>query len=184
MRPEEKKSLSKFMSLVLRHQPETIGLELDAAGWVEVDLLIAGAGRAGRRIDREMLDEVVRTNDKQRFSLSQDGRRIRANQGHSVPVELGYEPSIPPDVLYHGTPQRYVNSILAEGLKRQKRHHVHLHPDCGVATDVGRRRGSPVLLVVDAAAMHQHGFTFFVTPNQVWLTDQVPAEFLRVLPYP
>lgn len=173
------KQTSKFLSLVLRHQPEKIGIRLDEAGWVDVDVLLRATARHGKRISRETLDEVVRTNDKQRFSFSANGLRIRANQGHSVDVDLGYRPAEPPEILLHGTPSRFVDSIRRDGLKKMNRHHVHLHAEESTATAVGSRRGKPVLLKVRAREMARQGHEFFVTPNEVWLTDHVPAEFIE-----
>ena len=135
------KHLSKFLSLILRHQPETVGMTLDEAGWVSVDELLAACAAHGTRITREELDAVVATSDKQRFALSEDRSRIRANQGHSVPVELGYEPAEPPEVLYHGTPEKFVESIRRTGLTKQKRHHVHLSENATQTLAVGARRG-------------------------------------------
>ncbi|MDP6467409.1 MAG: RNA 2'-phosphotransferase [Pirellulaceae bacterium] len=178
MNEKERRKKSKFLSLVLRHQPETIGIELNEAGWVDVNDLISALARHGRRMSRETLEEVVRTNDKQRFSFNEDGSRIRANQGHSVDIELGYRPATPPEILYHGTPQRFVEAISRDGLKKMNRHHVHLHVDVATSTAVGRRRGKPVLLKVKALEMHHAGYEFFVTPNDVWLTDNVPMEFI------
>jgi putative RNA 2'-phosphotransferase len=179
MNEQELKKKSKFLSLVLRHQPEKIGIELDEAGWVEVDLLMAALTRHGRGMSRKTLETVVETNDKQRFSFSEDGKRIRANQGHSIEIELGYEPAVPPDLLYHGTPSQSVEAIRQDGLKKMKRHHVHLHLDITTSIAVGERRGKPVLLVIKAAEMHRLGHEFFITPNAVWLTAHVPAEFIR-----
>ena len=179
MNDKERRKKGKFLSLVLRHQPDTIGIALDEAGWVDVDVLMSALTRHNRRMSRETLEEVVRTNDKQRFSFSQDGTRIRANQGHSVDIALGYQPATPPEILFHGTPQQFVDTIAGEGLKKMKRHHVHLHVDVATSTAVGQRRGKPVLLKVRALAMHQAGHEFYVTPNDVWLTDHVPAEYIE-----
>lgn len=180
MNEQERRKKSKFLSLVLRHQPETIGIELDDAGWVDVDVLLSALTRHGKGMSRETLEEVVQTNDKQRFTFSEDGARIRASQGHSIEIELGYEAATPPEILYHGTPRQFVEAILQEGLKKMKRHHVHLHADTATSTAVGSRRGKPVLLTVKALAMHNAGHQFFVTPNDVWLTDHVPAEFIEI----
>jgi putative RNA 2'-phosphotransferase len=171
--------LSKSLSKTLRHQPERIGVQLDDAGWCNVEELLDAYARKGTNISRETLDEVVHTNDKQRFSFNEDGTRIRANQGHSVEIELGYEPAIPPEILFHGTPQQFVETITRQGLKKMNRHHVHLHIDVETSTAVGRRCGKPVLLKVKALDMHQAGHEFFVTPNDVWLTDHVPREFIE-----
>ena len=155
MNERELKRTSKFLSLVLRHEPHAIGIVFDPAGWVDIDLLLAAANRQGQAIDRPTLERVVRNNDKQRFSLSDDGRRIRANQGHSVDVELGYQPADPPAVLLHGTPRQFVESIRRQGLLKMQRHHVHLHEDAATATTVGNRRGKSVLLEIQAAEMHR-----------------------------
>ena len=178
MNVRETKSLSKFLSLVLRHRPDAIGIELDESGWVAVDELLVAMQRSGRSVTREQLDRVVANNDKQRFSISDDRLRIRANQGHSVDVQLGYESAEPPDLLYHGTPVSSLDQIRCEGLKKMQRHHVHLHLDRDTSLTVGRRRGKAALLVVRAKAMHESGYTFFVTPNDVWLTNEVPASFI------
>ncbi len=171
---------SKFLSLVLRHHPEAIGVTLDAEGWIDVDRLLAACSRHGKAISREQLDEVVRTNDKRRFSFSADGLRIRANQGHSVAVDLGLVSVEPPDLLYHGTVARFLPSIRQEGLVRGTRHHVHLSPDAETADRVGRRRGSPVVLVVEAGRMSGDGYPFFRSENNVWLTEAVPPGYLRI----
>ncbi len=168
---------SKFLSLVLRHRPEAIGIELDDAGWVDIDELLEACKAAGRNISREELEEVVATNDKQRFAIC-DGR-IRANQGHSLDVDLRLSSVVPPELLYHGTARRFVESIRREGLRRRTRHHVHLSPDIETAEKVGRRHGKPVVLIIDSAAMHQAGHGFYVSENGVWLTESVPPEFIR-----
>ena len=170
--------VSKHLSYVLRHAPRAIGLSLDDAGWVDVDTLLERSRDAGFPIERAFLDEVVATSEKKRFSLSDDGRRIRANQGHTVEVELGYAPSVPPDVLFHGTPAGTVPLVRASGLKKMGRHHVHLSRDVATATTVASRRGRPVVLRVDAAAMARAGHVFYVTPNGVWLTGEVPVAFI------
>ena len=170
---------SKLLSLVLRHQPETVGIVLDGAGWTPVAALLEALARHGMPITEAELLRVVAGNDKQRFAFSADGQMIRANHGHSVAVELGLEPSIPPAELFHGTAEAFVDSIRQQGLTKQQRHHVHLHADRTVAQTVGARRGQPVVLVVDAAAMQADGRTFFVTENRVWLTEAVPPRYLR-----
>ena len=163
---------------MLRHQPEKIDLQLDESGWVDVDRLLTALDKHGRGMSRETLDMVVRTNDKQRFAFSSDGTRIRANQGHSVEVELGYSPAVPPEILHHGTPQQFVDAIRQDGLEKMKRHDVHLHVDIATSTAVGQRRGKPVLLKIRALEMYEAGHQFFVTPNDVWLTDCVPPEYI------
>ena len=172
------KKTSKFLSLVLRHEPQRIGIELDPAGWVGVSELLEGCARAGHVISMEELREVVRTSDKQRFALSDDGTRIRANQGHSVEVELGHEPAEPPEVLYHGTAEKYLAAIREQGLVRGSRHHVHLSETEDAAAAVGRRHGKLVLLRVRAGEMHRAGIAFYRTPNGVWLVDGVPVAYL------
>jgi putative RNA 2'-phosphotransferase len=170
--------LSKRMSSALRHRPDRVGLTPDRAGWVPVAHLLAGL-----RIDRDALDEVVAGDDKQRFAVERgpDGAdRIRANQGHSIPVDLGLTPAVPPALLYHGTGAEALASILATGLHRGGRHHVHLSPDVATAERVGSRRGGAVVvLTVDATAMDAAGFVFYRSANGVWLTDLVPREYLR-----
>ena len=181
MNANQTKRTSKFLSLVLRHQPETIGIELCSAGWVEVDELLAAINRHHNpiKLDRKSLEQVVNSNDKQRFEFDEAGTSIRARQGHSVKVELGYKPTAPPETLIHGTPRKFVAAICETGLKKMNRHHVHLHTDLKTATAVGARRGDSVILTVRSGEMHRAGFEFFVTENGVWLTDFVPAEFIE-----
>lgn len=178
--PKRLKHVSKFLSLLLRHSPETIGIELDAHGWVDIAQLLRKATAHGEPISRAELDEVVATSDKQRFAVSDDGLRIRANQGHSIAeVDLGLPPAVPPDVLYHGTAERFLDGIRAEGLKPRERNHVHLSTDASTGTAVGQRHGRPVVLAVDAAAMHGAGHEFYLSENNVWLTASVPAAFIQ-----
>jgi len=174
-------STSKFLSLVLRHQPGLIGLTLDEAGGTPVDELLTKCAAAGHTLSRETLEQIVRTSDKQRFAFSEDGTRIRANQGHSVTVDLGLPPLEPPVVLLHGTTKRFLPAILSEGLAKRARHHVHLSESSATATAVGARRGESVLLKVDAARMHADGHLFYRSANGVWLTDAVPPQYLSVL---
>jgi len=170
--------LSKRLSLWLRHQPEAAGLTLDAQGWTEVDDVLAGFDRAGMPIDWPTLLRLVDDSDKQRFELSADTSRIRARQGHSVAVDLGWPQAVPPTLLYHGTVEPALPAILAEGLKPMRRHHVHLSPDINTATRVGARRGAPVILAIRAAALAEAGQVFLLTGNGVWLTDHVPPAYL------
>jgi putative RNA 2'-phosphotransferase len=172
--------LSKFLSYVLRHEPEAIGLTLGDQGWVDIEDLVEKGNAAGTRFSRDDLLQVVATNDKKRFSISSDGLRIRAAQGHSVAVELGLSPRQPPAVLYHGTATRFVESIVAEGLKPLTRQQVHLSFDEETARRVGQRHGKPIVLKIDAGRMHAAGFNFYVADNGVWLTDRVPPEFLSL----
>jgi putative RNA 2'-phosphotransferase len=169
---------SKFLSLVLRHDPGQIGIELDEAGWTDVAALLAAAERHGVRLTRAELGEIVATSDKQRFALSDDGARIRANQGHSVEVDLQLEVVPPPATLYHGTVDGALAGIRDKGLLRGARHHVHLSADLATATKVGGRRGKPVVLTIDARAMSEAGHTFYRSTNGVWLVDAVPAAFI------
>lgn len=170
--------VSKFLSLVLRHQPEVIGITLDHAGWVVVDDLLAAAVKHDNPLTRELLDEIVFSNDKQRFAYSDDGTRIRANQGHSVTVDLELSAKAPPAVLYHGTATRFLEQIVEQGLRAMQRHHVHLSASEDVAHRVGKRHGQPVVLTVDAEAMHRDGAVFYQSANGVWLTDSVEAKYL------
>jgi putative RNA 2'-phosphotransferase len=172
--------LSKFLSFVLRHRPDSIGISLDSRGWVLVDELIAKSQAAGTHFTRAELLHVVSTSDKKRFSLSADAHMIRAAQGHAVSVDLGLTPGEPPAILYHGTAIRFVASILVEGLKPKSRQQVHLSPDEATAQRVGERHGEPTIRRVDAVNMHRQGFKFFLADNGVWLIDQVPPEFLMV----
>ena len=171
-------SISKYLSLVLRHDPAAAGITLDAEGWVGVDELLAGAARHGFSFTRAELEEVVQTNEKQRFAFSVDSQRIRASQGHSVSVELGLTPETPPEVLYHGTVDRFLSSIMDQGLDKRSRQYVHLSPDVETATRVGSRRGQPVILKIAAANMHSDGFCFFCSANGVWLTERVPPQYI------
>jgi putative RNA 2'-phosphotransferase len=170
--------VSKLLSLVLRHEPDRMGLRLDEPAWVLVDEVLRGFAEVGMPVTRDELETVVRESDKQRFALSSDGTRIRANQGHSVEVDLGYEPAPPPPILFHGTARRFLESIRAQGLVRGARHHVHLSALRDTAHRVGGRHGSPVVLEVRAAVMAADGHAFFLSANGVWLTEHVPVGYL------
>jgi putative RNA 2'-phosphotransferase len=169
---------SKFLSLVLRHKPEKIGLKLDAQGWADIGELIDKAGTQGMALTRERVAEIVAGSDKQRFALDPSGRRIRANQGHSIDVDLGLAPAAPPATLFHGTAEKSLRLIHTDGLKPGRRRHVHLSPDEATALKVGRRHGAPVVLRIAAARMAAAGHAFFLSTNGVWLTDCVPREFI------
>ena len=171
--------VSKFLSLVLRHQPERIGVSLDEAGWARVSELVKCAHRAGMSLSEAVIAEVVQKNDKRRFTLSEDGSRIRANQGHSLSVDLGLDPIEPPDFLYHGTATGFLRSIHEHGLRRGQRQHVHLSPDEKTATRVGQRHGKPVVLRIRSGAMYARGHAFFLSANGVWLTEQVPLGYIE-----
>lgn len=170
---------SKFLSLVLRHQPHSAYVTLDPAGWVDVSALLAGCARAGKRLSRDDLDYIVTTNAKKRFEFSDDVTRIRASQGHSVEVDLDYTPQVPSAILYHGTATRFLDSIRTQGLLKMRRHHVHLAEDTKMTLDVGARHGKSVLLTILAAEMHAAGYTFFRSTNGVWLVDQVPTQYIQ-----
>lgn len=179
MNDKEKIKKSKFLSLVLRHEPQSAGVTLDEAGWVSVAELLEGCRRNGVAISREELQVLVDTSDKKRFALSDDGLRIRANQGHSVEVDLKYEPARPPEFLYHGTATRFAEAIRAGGLQKMNRHHVHLSLDYDTALKVGQRHGKPLILTVLSAQMHADGILFYVSANGVWLTDSVAPKYLK-----
>ena len=184
MQAKELIRLSKFLSLVLRHKPEIIGIQLDEQGWTDVPTLIRKSEAAGVFMDMETLRFVVENNNKKRFLLDEAQGRIRASQGHSIEVQLGYSAQEPPEILYHGTAERFLKSILESGLQKRQRHHVHLSRDVETAIKVGSRHGRPVVLEVRAKEMQEAGFQFFMSDNGVWLTDAVPAHYLRVLTFP
>lgn len=173
------KRISKFLSLVLRHDPGKIGISLDPSGWTSVEALLDAMAKHRTPVSLAELKEVVANNDKQRFAFSEDGTRIRASQGHSVEVELGYEPATPPPQLFHGTAYANVDSIRRTGLLRGKRHHVHLSPDEDTATRVGQRHGRPVVLTIRAEDMHRAGIPFFLSANGVWLVETVPPQWIE-----
>jgi putative RNA 2'-phosphotransferase len=169
--------ISKYFSYLLRHKPEEIGLELDDQGWAFVDELIEKS--TDYELSKELIDVVVETNDKQRFELSDDKLKIKANQGHSINIDLDLKPITPPQFLLHGTAERFLDSIKKDGLQKQKRHHVHLSESIAVAESVGKRYGKLVLLRVAAQEMADAGFDFYRTANNVWLVDTVPAEYIN-----
>lgn len=171
--------ISKYLSKHLRHTPEQIGIELSPGGWVAVDELLGACKKRSFLINRSELNEVVANNDKKRFSFDSTGTLIRANQGHSVEVDLQLESAIPPDILYHGTGHSAVEAILQNGLCKMSRHHVHLSTDITTAQKVGIRHGRPVVFQVNAATMYEHGYTFYYSENEVWLVDHVPSQYLQ-----
>jgi len=178
MNEKHKNRVSKFLSLVLRHKPETIDLLLDEHGWADVEDLLSKSARHDLPFSKEELNEVVLTNDKQRFAFNEDATKIRASQGHSIDVELNLEVKTPPDILYHGTVVRFLESIKTGGLKKMNRQHVHLSKDKATAEIVGGRRGEAIILNIDSAGMHRDGFPFFLSANGVWLTDSVPVTYI------
>ena len=172
-------TLGKFISLILRHKPGTIGITLDSEGWADVDALINGINAAGHSIDTETLERIVAENNKKRYTLSPDKKRIRANQGHSIEVNVDMEIRTPPEKLYHGTADRFLDSIKAEGIKKMSRQYVHLSQDIPTALNVGRRHGKPVVLVIDAAKMAEDGFVFRISANGVWQSEDIPWKYVK-----
>ncbi|MBX9666766.1 MAG: RNA 2'-phosphotransferase [Candidatus Obscuribacterales bacterium] len=179
MTRESRIKLSKHLSLVLRHRPDLADVFPDNAGWVDVESLLAGLARTGTHLDRDELELIVTESDKQRFKLNEDKSKIRANQGHSYQIDLGYAPQKPPELLFHGTASKYLRSIRAEGLIKRLRHHVHLASNLETAAKVGKRHGELVLLTIRSGQMFDKGYEFFLSDNGVWLTESVPAEFIQ-----
>ncbi len=171
--------VSKFLSLVLRHKPQEIGILLDANGWANIDELIEKSRSKGIYLTFDTIEEVVLTNDKQRFALSDDCCRIRANQGHSVSVDLQLLKTEPPAFLYHGTVDKFIDSIKKSGLQKMSRQHVHLSKDHETAHKVGSRRGAPVILKINAGQMHNDGYAFYCSENGVWLCHDVPVKYIE-----
>ena len=169
--------LGRFLSLVLRHNPSAAGITLDAHGWADVGELLSGVRRIGRRIDMDTLERIVRENNKRRYSFNEDHTKIRANQGHSIPVDVELKKETPPHRLYHGTVERFLPSIRREGIRKMGRQYVHLSADYQTAEEVGRRRGTPVVIVIDAEAMARDGAVFYLSENGVWLCDHVAPEY-------
>ncbi len=180
MTPAEQKRLSKMLSYVLRHHPELIGIYLDENGWTEVSFLIIKLNENGFQTDTHQLEEVVSNNAKQRFAFNEGHSKIRANQGHSVEVSLNFTALTPPTILYHGTAEKYKQSILDQGILKQQRHHVHLSADINTAKEVGRRHGKPIVFIVQAEKMFLAKHEFFLSENDVWLTEFVPLEYLSL----
>ncbi|CAN1213158.1 RNA 2'-phosphotransferase [Tumidithrix helvetica PCC 7403] len=172
-------TISKFLSKYLRHQPEQLGLQLDVGGWVKVEDLLKASAKHNFPISPSELEEVVATNEKKRFSFDPTGTLIRANQGHSVEVDLQLEAVRPPDRLYHGTGEKSVEAIMQSGLQKMSRHHVHLSGELATAKAVGQRHGKPVIFSVDTASMQKDGYLFYCSANHVWLVDCVPPKYLQ-----
>jgi putative RNA 2'-phosphotransferase len=176
---KETTRISKFLSLVLRHKPEQIGLELDSNGWADVNTLIQKCNQSSIPLSLDILKHVVDTNSKKRFAFNEQQNKIRANQGHSIEVELELQAIEPPGILYHGTAERFVSSILEKGLIKQQRQHVHLSSDIETAINVGRRHGRPFVFEVLAYQMFSDNYQFFLSDNGVWLTNDVPSKYLK-----
>jgi len=173
------KKISKYLSLILRHQPEAIGLQVSDEGWADIEEVIERTNKF--KLTKQLLETVVETNDKKRFQISKDGLKIKANQGHSIKISLGLEPRTPPDFLLHGTAQRFIESIFDTGLTKQNRHHVHLSEKKQTAISVGSRYGKPALLEINSKQMSLDGYNFYKTDNDVWLVDSVPVKYLHSL---
>ncbi|MBR5370908.1 MAG: RNA 2'-phosphotransferase [Oscillospiraceae bacterium] len=185
MKQKNDTSLSQFLSFLLRHKPETIGLTVQTkGGWANIDELITKSRAHGTAINRETLERIVREDRKQRYSISPDGKYIRANQGHSIDVELEMEERIPPAELYHGTAARFLESIRQNGIKRMSRNYVHLSGDIPTACKVGERHGKPVVLVIDAARMAADGYLFQISANGVWQSADIPWQYVKDVVYP
>ena len=178
---KEDMELSKFISLILRHKPEEINLELDIYGWANVSNLISGMTKKGFKVTLDDLKRIVIEDNKQRYSFNNDGTKIRANQGHSVKVNLELVPIKPLNVLYHGTSTRFRDSILKNGINKQRRQYVHLSADIETASNVGKRHGELIIFVVDSKQMYGDGYKFYLSENKVWLTDYVPNKYIKVI---
>ncbi|SDA39077.1 putative RNA 2'-phosphotransferase [Butyrivibrio sp. INlla18] len=175
------KETSKFISLILRHKPEVVGITLDEHGWADVKELLDGMNHAGTAIDMQLLQKIVADDEKQRYSFNEDKTLIRANQGHSIPVDVELEKKEPPEILYHGTGEKYVDSIMNQGLVPKSRLYVHLSKDYDTAVKVGSRHGKPVVFQIRAGEMAQAGTEFYLSVNGVWLTKHVPVEYLEII---
>ena len=181
MKEKTNKGLSKFLSLVLRHKPETIGISLDSNGWVKVSILLGALNKKSKNIDRQLLEEIVNTNDKKRFAFNEDKTMIRASQGHSVDIDLGLESVVPPENLFHGTASKNADSIFNSGLQKRGRNHVHLSLDKETAVKVGMRHGTPVVLTIMSGDMHRDGIKFYLSENGVYLVDAVDMKYIRFI---
>ena len=180
MQKKQMQRTSQFISMILRHKPEAADITLDEHGWADVQELINGTNKHSEySLDLNLLEEIVRTDEKQRYSFNEDHTLIRANQGHSIPVDVELEEKIPPDILWHGTGEKYVQSIDKQGLLPKSRLYVHLSSDIDTAKNVGKRHGNPVIYLVDCRKMVKDGYRFFVSVNHVWLTKEVPAQYLE-----
>jgi putative RNA 2'-phosphotransferase len=171
--------LGKFLSLVLRHKPETIGLELDQHGWANTQDLLTKMNQHGKKIDMETLERIVQTNNKKRYSFNEDRSKIRANQGHSIAVDVEMREAVPPDVLYHGTAERFLESIKLQGILRMSRQYVHLSETVETAKAVGSRHGKPIILMIDTKTMVQDGYHFWISENGVWQSEDIPWKYVK-----
>ena len=181
MNKTENTQISRRLSYILRHNPKSVGLELETNGWIQVTDLLVALETHGNPVELSALEEVVESNSKQRFEFDESHKRIRARQGHSIAVDLGYVPKEPPPLLYHGTATRFLDSILKNGLEKRNRQHVHLSTNQATMVEVAKRHGKPALLEIDASSMHRNGYQFYLTENHVWLTDRVPPDYLSLL---
>jgi putative RNA 2'-phosphotransferase len=173
--------ISKFLSLILRHSPETIHVNMDKNGWVDINELIDNAHKyKNMYLNNDLIKTIVETNDKQRYMLSDDGKRIRANQGHSITVDLELESKVPPGILYHGTASRFLDSIMKEGLKPMRRQYVHLSLTEEIALTVGKRHGKPIILYINTKNMYEEGYKFFASENKIWLVKEVPVKYITI----
>lgn len=179
VRQDSDTRLSKFLSRILRHKPEAAGIQLDRHGWASVKELLAGMNAAGRPMNLETLERIVRTDEKGRYSFDETHKLIRANQGHSIPIDLELQPKTPPDTLYHGTAARFLNAIRGKGICRMRRQYVHLSKDVETAAKVGKRHGTPVILVLDTARMSRDGIAFYRSENGIWLTEHVDWKYVK-----
>ena len=181
MKDKQKNDLSKFISLILRHKPDVIGISIDEYGWANVEDLINGIKKYGKEIDMDVLEDIVSTDNKQRYSFSADKQFIRANQGHSIKVNVELKEMQPPDFLYHGTSSKSMESIMNEGLKPMSRLYVHLSNDYNTAINVGKRHGEPVVLKIHARRMYEDGNKFYISENRVWLTEYVGKKYMMIV---
>ena len=173
--------ISRYMALLLRHHPEQAGITLDEHGWAHVDELIKGIQKRYPQFQREILEEIVRTDSKQRYAFNEDHTLIRTNHGHSIPVDIEFKHAVPPDILYHGTAKKYVSSIQQQGLISKSRLYVHLSTDVETAIKVGKRHGEPVIYQIDAKQMYQDGIIFYLSANYIWLVKKVPLQYMKRL---
>ncbi|AKP44796.1 TPA: RNA 2'-phosphotransferase [Clostridioides difficile] len=176
----KKDKLSIFISLILRHKPETIGIKLDDYGYADVNELIEKINNTGRNINIEILEQIVKEDNKQRYSFNDDRSKIRANQGHSINVNVELRELEPPKYLYHGTATRFLDNIKNEGIIKQSRLYVHLSRDIDIAVKVGKRHGTPVILKINTGKMYENGYKFYLSENNVWLCEYIPFKYVEI----